>query len=153
MDSSKGLFACRMAQSDITGGIASERPWQLKSAIKWYLHLLPSKRRKNSNYSGPLLIQTSNIRLLGFDLCTFYLMPMLRMEQGSCTRSLEHSKMLEFRPFEAWKGRNTTIICTDNGQHDRKETAVLIMIHYRRYLYDDSHIWLFCLSGHGLVLL
>ena len=34
-----------------------------------------------------------------------------------------------------------------------KETAVLIMIHYRPYLHDDSHIRLFHLSGHGLVLL
>ena len=32
-----------------------------------------------------------------------------------------------------------------------KETKVLIMIHYRCYLHDDSHIRLFRLSDHGLV--
>ena len=32
-----------------------------------------------------------------------------------------------------------------------KEMAVLIMIHYRPYLHDDSHIRLFHLSGRGLV--
>ena len=39
-----------------------------------------------SYYSGPSLIQTSNIRLLGLsglDLCTFCLTPMLHMEQSS----------------------------------------------------------------------
>ena len=32
-----------------------------------------------------------------------------------------------------------------------KEMAVLIMIHYRRFSDDDSHIRLFHLPGHGLV--
>ena len=56
-----------------------------------------------SKYSGTSLILTSNIWLLGlsrFDLCAFYLMPMMRMEQRSFEGRKNHVRMLEFRLFE-----------------------------------------------------
>ena len=90
------------------------------------------------------------LRLSGLDLCTFYLTPMVCTEQNRYTSSLEgrnrHTRMLIFEETEI--GR---LFASTMENMTGKEMAVLIMIHYRRYLHDDSHIWLFHLFGHGLV--
>ena len=68
-------------------------------------------------------------------------MPMLRTEQSVAVLEQEHPNMPEF-----WRGQFMTIICIND---DRKRNSSASNTSW--YLHDDSHIWLFHLSGHGLV--
>ena len=96
----------------------TDKKWMLQIYVCPFVWFIYCFYKLPHTYSGPSLIRASNNRLLGLsglDLCIFYLMLMLRTEQTSCIRLLEHPKMLECWPFEAQKGWNTVIVCTDDG--------------------------------------
>ena len=102
-------------------------------------------------YSGPSLIRPSviqNTRLSGLDLCP----------APCCVQSkvavLDRWNTQRCQNFDRSKPEKTEIWRLFAPMMDNmtgKATAVLIMIHYRCYLHDDSHIRLFHLSSDGPV--